>query len=297
MAKEMGYRPNSLMSEIAASRWQKAPVSKGSTLAFIDCSRRKGQIGHAKLGLATREYAASFGYNLEYLRRSDFINSGKLEKVLRNRGITDVIVGPAYEESLTVELDWENFICVQLLPSGMTPASLHSVIKNHYERVTLAWQQAVSHGYERIGITLVDHPVKLIDDFHRLSAVYACQKLFFPHLPAIEPYHFFDPGDDSELFMAWVKANEPDVVLGFSGGYNFVLRAKTKRKIGFIDLHKNDPGGFSGIPDMAEIYEREAVNLLHFCRRTHQWGIPKQRIDHVVEPVWYEGNSLPRKNQ
>jgi hypothetical protein len=95
-------------------------------------------------------------------------------------------------------------------------------------------------------------------------------------------------------FVKWVNANQPDVVIGFSGIFYHVLRDEFKREIPFISLHKHDSIGLSGIPDLSDAYEREGVNLLHFCRRTHQWGIPEQRIDHVVEPVWFEGNSLPR---
>jgi hypothetical protein len=50
----------------------------------------------------------------------------------------------------------------------------------------------------------------------------------------------------------------------------------------------------SGISESNSQCAREAINLLHFSRRTYQWGIPRQRIDHVVEPIWVEGLTLPQ---
>jgi DNA-binding LacI/PurR family transcriptional regulator len=296
-AKELDYRPNSLMSEIASSHWQRAKVAKGSMIAFIDCSRPEDHLGLA-FGPTIREQALSLGYHLEIFRRWEFASSAKLQKDLRNRGITDLILGPVFEKSLIVELGWSKFITVQLCPSGIFPLPLHSVVKNHYNRITLAWQQAVNHGYERIGITLVDHPTRLEDDVSRASAVYACQRHLFPHLPALPPYHFGKNLERTVSFKKWLDATRPDVVMGFTDGFHTMLQAAARRKIAFINLHirKEDPIKFTGIPDLADVYEREGVNLLHFCRRTHQWGIPAQRIDHVVEPIWFEGNSLPQRN-
>jgi LacI family transcriptional regulator len=151
-AKELDYRPNTMMSEIASSHWQQAKVAKGSTIAFVDCNQAECGFGPT-FGPAIREQALSLGYNLVIFRRRDFASSTKLQRALRNQGITDVILGPVFEESPMVELDWSKFICVQLFPSEIFPLPLHSVIKNYYNMVILAWQQAVSHGYERIGIT------------------------------------------------------------------------------------------------------------------------------------------------
>jgi DNA-binding LacI/PurR family transcriptional regulator len=292
-ARDLGYRPNLLMSEIASSHWQQARVAKGSTIAYIECTRPEARIGR-DLGSATRQRAMALGYNLENFSRIDFSSSGKLQTALRNRGITDVILGPTYEKSLTVELDWSKFICVQLLP-GMFPLPLHSVIADYYGVVILAWRQAVEHGYRRIGITLMDHPITLMDDVIRLSAVDACQKYLFGHLPVLEPFHFRRNEFVAAAFVSWVKRNKPEVVIGFNHRFHLILRAEFPKQIPFINLHKSDEMGLTGIPASADVYETEGVNLLHFCRRTHQWGIPEQRIDHVLEPIWFEGNSLPRK--
>ena len=290
-ARELNYRPNLLMSEIASSRWQKAKAAEGSVIAYIDRSRSGVQFG-ADSQEALLEQSSFLGYRLEIFRREDFQNSTRLQRTLRNRGITDVILGPAYDPRQEVQLDWSKFICVQLTPA-LYPLPLHSVIKDHFNGVVLAWQKAVSRGYRRIGIVLLDHPTPIVDDVLRSSAAYACQRYFFPDLPALPPF-YTAPGEGRvKKFFRWIKANTPDVIIGFSSSHYHSFKSEYGYAAPFISLHVDPSAEISGIQEDAAECAREAVNLLHFCRRTYQWGIPKKRIDHVIEPSWLEGISLP----
>ena len=295
-ADELGYRPDPLLSELASSRWQVEKVTGGNVIGFIDRLRPEPDLGFglpAPLTPAATDQARSLGYGLEVFHRVDFSSSAKLQRVLRNRGITDLILGPVREEALTVKLDWDKFICVQLLP-GYFPLPLHSVVKDHFNVVVLAWQKAVSRGYHRIGIVLPEHPNSLIDDVLRSSAVHACQEHFFSNtakLPIFK-YPIHKPG--GKAFVDWVRKTKPDVIIGFSDLHYYHYLSAFHREVSYISLH-TDEVGLSGIPEGAFDCAREAVNLLHFCRRTHQWGIPSLRVDHTIEPTWVEGKSLPEK--
>jgi LacI family transcriptional regulator/LacI family fructose operon transcriptional repressor len=301
LAQEMGYRPSAIMSEIASSRWQNAKATEASVIAYVDRTQRAGHRG-APVDFALSTQAQLLGYRLEIFRREEFGSSAKLQRLLRNRGITEIILGPVFEESLQVTLDWSKFICIQLL-AGQFQLPLHNVVRDHFNGVVLAWQKAVSRGYQRVGAVLFDHqPNRLADDVLRISAVHACQTEYFPHLAAIPPLRFkeYDWRDPTEL-VAWVKANEPDVIIGFSDVHFYTFRAGFGFDTPYVSLHHGDlhtrrgGGDISGIRDDAPSCAREAINLLHFCRRAYQWGIPERRIDHVIEPTWYEGTTLPPK--
>ena len=200
VARELGYRPNLLLSDLASSRWQKAKAAEGSVIAYID--RLRSNISLGSLLDSGRQHAASLGYRFEIFRREEFTSSIKLQKALRNRGITDVILGPVFEESLTLELDWSKFICVQVL-SGLFQLPLHNVVKDHFNAVLLAWQKAVERGYTRIGVILLDHPAPIIDDIQRASATYACQNELYPHLPTLPVLRIrlYDPGACSAVYQ------------------------------------------------------------------------------------------------
>ena len=300
VAEEMGYRPNSLLSELAASRWQGRKLSRGEVIAYIHRIRRSSGIG-TDVSIALQKQASLLGYQLEIFYREDFVSSSKLQRTLRNRGITDIILGAVHEESLTVELDWSKFICVQLL-SGFFQLPLHSVARDHFNSIVLAWTKAVNRGYGRVGVSLFEHPMPLPDDVMRTSAIRACQMDLFPNLPALPPFRYsaknqWTRAEENEQFFRWVDENEPDVIIGFTPGHYFLYREKFGHKPAYINLHNTPLCETCGVREDVEQCAREAVNLLHFCRRTFQWGIPKIRIDHILEPRWAEGHSLPPKGQ
>ena len=296
VCEELGYRPNQVLSELAASRWQSSKVTQGSVIAYVDRFSRT-YVGGEDLVPFLRQQASLLGYQVEVFRRAEFSSSAKLQKALSHRGITDVILGPIFDRASVVEMDWSKFICVQLSP-GLFPLPLHGVVQDYFNAVVLAWQKAVDHGYQRIGAVLLNHPMQIMDDVLRRSAVDACQNYLFSHLPRLSPflYSMIDP-PQIDNFIRWVEATHPEVIIGFNTTHHFIFRSEFHREIPYISLHTNQREGEAGILDAASSCAREAVNLLHFCRRTYQWGIPKERIDHVVEPIWMEGNSLPYKGK
>ena len=288
---DLGYQANAKLSELASARWHKARASVPPTIAYINHGRATEVAGPILLS-ALEKQGASLGYRVETFHRGEYANSAKLQRVLRNRGITDLILGPMFDETLKVELDWEKFICVQVLPA-LSPRPFHSVVRDNFNSVLLAWRKAVARGHRRIGITLVSHstPVPLHDDVQRSSAVHACQTVLFPELPAIIPFKpVLDWPTARRLFAEWVELHRPDVVIGFNDSVQLLHDPRARHRPAFFALHKDSPAGCPGILNDIPLCSAEAVNLLHFCRRTYQWGIPENRIDHVVEPTWCDGD-------
>ena len=293
LCKQLDYRPDRLLSDLASCRWDAGKVRKSSVIAYINRLPITPYIGGLDLIPALRGHASEFGYDVVNYDRARFDSSAQLQRVLRNRGITDVILGPILTEAFIVELDWRKFICVQLFP-GLYPLPLNSVTKDAFDSIVLAWEKAVSHGYERIGVVLMTHPVRVKDDVLRRSAVDACQKYLFPHLPPLTPF-LYQKAPRPEDFLDWFRKCKPEVIIDFNASHREILRAELRRETPYISLHTHDHSDVAGILEGSSECAREAVNLLHFCHRSHQWGVPKQRIDHVIEPTWYQGSSLPEK--
>ena len=244
------------------------------------------------------DQASILGYDLQTFRREEYSSSAKLQRVLLNRGITDIILGPVYKDALTIGLDWSKFICVQFLPA-LFQLPFHSVVKDHFGAVVLAWQKAVAAGYERIGTVLLKQSMSLIDDVLRVSAVHACQTQFFPTLPTLPTLQFENlPGCHAfhpKGYAEWIKVNRPDVVIAFDSAHYHFFRSEFGYNMPYISLHYRGEPHLTGIDDDEGTGCQEVVNLLHSCRRTHQWGIPQRRIDQAIRPIWHEGNSLPKK--
>jgi DNA-binding LacI/PurR family transcriptional regulator len=288
-AQELGYRPDCLLSQMGSARWQRDKMAQGSSIAYLGCERAE----QADVAPLVREQAAVLGYHVEVFQRREFASSSSLQRTLRNRGLTNILIGPITEESLLVELDWPKFICVQLIP-GFFPLQLNAVSVNHFNAVALAWRTAVNYGYRRIGIIFLDHHFPLMDDVMRITAAHTCQHQFFPHLAAIPPFHSTMQDWRPKECTEWVQRNQLDAVIDFNGTHDH-LRFEFGPQLGYCLLHTNQSQGISGISELRGICAREGVNLLHYCQRTNQWGLPSVRIDHVIEPTWFEGTSMPKK--
>ncbi len=290
--EELGYRPDPWLSELASARWSRSKVSRGSVIAYIKTARPSLPLARS-LTEDIRRQAATVGYHLEVFDRAEFSDSSKLQRKLLNRGITEVIFGPVFDRPLDIHLDWNKFICIQVLP-GVSRLPLHSVVRDQFNVVTIAWRKAVTYGYSRIGVALLDHPYQSMDDIMRLCAVHACQNHLFAHLPSIPPFHFTDNNWREKDFIRWIHKNKIDAVIDFTDVHAYLLPELDSR-MGYACLHLGPSRPYSGISDYDQTCAREAINLLHYCRRSYQWGIPQDRIDHVMEPTWVDGNSMPPK--
>jgi LacI family transcriptional regulator len=293
IGEQLGYRVDPWLSELASARWSRDRLSGHSVIAYISSLTSPLQ-PFVDLPDHIRPQAARLGYQLEVFDRTAFSSSSRLQRVLRARGITEIIFGPVYDQLMDIELDWSKFICIQIFP-GIHSLPIHSVIRDQFNVVTLAWRKAVAYGYRRIGIALLDHHFQSVDDIMRLSAVHACQKYLFAHLPSIPVFHFTKENNRARDFVRWVKENHLDAIIDFTQVHAYLL-PKLDPQMGYACLHKSGPKEFSGIAGYDEVCGKEAINLLHYCRRSYQWGLPVDRIDHVLEPTWFEGSTMPRKS-
>jgi len=304
MARTLGYKPHSFLTDLTNQRWKRKKMSD-VTIGYICESQnmRWGGVKDTTEGVILQ--AAKLGYHIDFFYFDEYPTAACLQKVLLARGIEALIINGISETNTFLQLDWHRFITVSAYPLETSPA-VHAVVQNHYVNFIKAWRKAVEYGYVRIGTILLDHGLDLIDDDLRLAGLGICQKRLFPNLAVIEPLEITASLPQTDLNIIkqidkWVKKNRPDAVIGFHGGYHFILRDLGYGSLGFINLHlplsqRNDPCHYqSGMEASNGLIGIETVNLLHMCRKTNQWGIPDRRIDHTVGSVWREGSTLPRK--
>jgi len=302
MARVLDYKPNPLLGDLARQRWKDQKVTR-ITIGCIGESRRMNIGTPCLISKAIKERANELGYHVDFFYLNEYCNSMALQKVLISRGIRDLIINVVLHQNIRLELDWSRFIAVLSHSSGFS-TQLHAVAHNHYGNLIQAWKKAVEYGYKRIGAILFKHEENLIDDELRIAGMLLSQKHLFPDLPAIKPFEIHVGKDfpyPMEACRRWVKKNRLDVVIGFHGGHYQVLQSIGDESIGFINLHLTPEFGKEGIYLQAGVESRaeevgiEAANLLHMCRKTNQWGIPARRIEHVINAVWSDGLTLPRR--
>lgn len=291
VAKEEGYRPNPLLSELAGRRWRADAGQARIPVAFIDHSPltdRTAFYRHYFLGAAAQ--ARERGFLLERFYLTDYPENMRLSQVLETRGVQGVIVGPLRYREPALRLAWDRFSLVSC-GGDFYPPPTHKVQVNQLQTVTLAFRTAIQHGYRRIGAALFLHEEETPDDGERLGAFAYQQFLYRDRLPSLRALTSRDPDE----FRRWVEAERPDVVIGFTDMVLGWLREMGKRvpeDMGFISLHKSDAAECACIDNVEMEVGRAAMEFLEQQIRSNQKGLPEHRRFIYTESVLRMGPSL-----
>lgn len=180
---------------------------------------------------------------------------------------------------------------------------------NHFRAVQQAWDWAWVHGFRRIGLALFDEP-GAIDVQDRTAAFlerqqHAAAEQRVPML-AVMPWMRddvpFQPGripysDAVARMRAWIRAERPEIVLGFNDIFRWLLRDAEKRMshpTAFIDLWIGTPDpALTGLRLYADELGRRAVDWLDSLLRMGEHGVPEQPATMEIDFVWQDGAALP----
>lgn len=300
IAASMGYKPDAMMSRLAVNRWRKQNRSAAVPIAFIQ-EQKPNEIG---IGdeyppfEAMRTQATALGYHLNMLYWPDYPNGKALQRVLRSRGIVAILFGSLYYRDYTKELDLERFICLSGA-RGVFQFPLESVCGDYFKMILLAWNKAVAYGYKRIGLAHIKHTMPLYDDEVRLAAVHTCQTHIHAKLARI-PVLYYYTETESEAYLKWYEKYQPDLVIGFNSHVYRKMKncgLRLHKDFDFMSLHRlSDEKTIAGIPNLTDSSAELMVNLLHRNILSNQYGIPRQMINHVIEPTWVDGVSMRNLN-
>lgn len=299
-ARRLGYRPDPVMAAIAASRWHGRTHHKTITFGYIS------QFHHPASGMDRTNWAGAearadeLGCRLDHLVLEDYRDSSALQRTLTARGLTGLIIGSFYEATPTLTLNWAKFCAVSI---GITPHQppLHAVAQDAFDGALLAWRQVRAFGYPRPGMVIASHESKIHaedDDNRRAAALvlHASCKSSDSVPPLI--YNMTDPYDIKvRRLRTWHKRWKPDAVIGFNAETQFRLTddvgIRVPEQVGYAQLIVLPEYNTAGIKEAADEIGAAAVDLLQFTLRTNQWGLPKTRIRHYLEPQWLDGPTLP----
>ena len=238
VAQQIGYRPDPVLARIAASRWRTRQNPSDSVVAFV-VSPHPWHADNVEMSPALRLSAAEvgeqLGYRVERFKLHDYTNPKNLARVLFHRGIRAVIFGPIMAEQVIAEFPWDEFTCVGCHVGYYQPP-VNVVVPDFHHAVVNVWREALSAGYKRIGVALLQE-MEAVDRFDKVSAALFCQSQLSPDLPSVPLQHF--PIGDQREFKAWLKRYRPDVVLGFNDTVAWWLDrvgAVVPEQVGFVSL-------------------------------------------------------------
>ncbi|MCF3649389.1 LacI family DNA-binding transcriptional regulator [Synoicihabitans lomoniglobus] len=299
MADKLGYRPDPALSNLARQRWAGHETGSGAALAYLIDSRMANADQHRRFLDPARARAEGRGYLLHEFDLAEYSSMKAASRVLNHRGIRGLLV-PQFAHTngpSLFEMPAANFtvVCLDL---GWVSVPFHIVAPDMFENTRRVWREVVNRGYKRIGGAILSHTPQAVDDAARYGASAASQHEFIPkkdRIPLLTTDHA-----DRAGFMKWFERHEPEVVIAFiSRVYDWILetgrRVPEDVAVASLSVFPDQTPEVSGVLRQVDNIGITGVDALIAAMHEHEWGIPTLQRKLSLEPIWYEGTSLPSK--
>ena len=299
-AKALDYQPDPELARAMKLVRTKKKKSSQAILAVIreflpDDELQRGCCHFVPLEYIQRS-AESYGYvTEEFWLGRDGLTPQRLSDILHARGIEGIIVSPQSVSMPCKELDYSRFASVALGYTMKQP-SLHRSTTNLVPGLQAVMAQLQSRGYKRIGVAIS----QWLDD--RTQNVYSSGMLHFQYSQSkgqSAPLLLFPHNDfkrDEEVFYAWMKEHQPDVLITFEKHIPTWLKKmglSIPEDIGLV-VHDWTPSmkGWAGIDHRREYLAHGAVDLVAMQLMRNERGIPPVPRQISIPPAWVEGPSI-----
>lgn len=306
VADQMGYRPDPLLSSLVVYRHSKRPVRVQSSLVWLNHWDQPDRLRaeHREFDAYWRGASAAaerFGYRLEEIRWTADITAERFERILLTRGVRGVLIPPHPSVPDWGGFDWSKFSIIRFGLSVPSPDS-HLVTSDQQRATVMALKKISSYGYQRIGMVVGDHLDRNIGGNYT-GGFYAAQQLLKLRsvksllITEEEAYHR-QPGKVKDALRRWLVKAKPDAVLTTDiliPAFIRELGYRIPEDIAVAGTSISDIPVDAGINQNGEAIGRTAVEMLVGLVNVNERGEPPAPCRILVESLWQDGKSLPRK--
>ena len=302
LARARGYTSNPLASALFSQVRTRKPRGDHNVIAYLNtwwpkrawetCNTKTGQFR----GAAQR--AAELGFRLEnFWLREPGMTPTRLAQILKARGIRGVLIGPLQDQDASLELPWNDFALAAIGYSLRTPA-VSRACHAHFRGMFRSMDELIGRGYRRIGyVTSKD----LEDRVNSLwGAAYRFNQQRLTARNRIEPLVFAGEAD-RRVLQRWLGSARPDAVVNAVPGVFELLTElawRAPQDVGFVHLDLPThlkKSQVTGVEQLWEIVGAGALDLVASQLYTNTCGVPVHHVTHLVEGVWYEGETITAK--
>jgi LacI family transcriptional regulator len=300
-AEKLGYRPDPMLSSLAAYRKSKQAIGISSTIAWINQwpdpkdLRRLHEFDAYWKGAA--DAAARLGYRLEEFVLSENLSSERLHHILTARGVRGILVPPHAHGLAMTGFDWSRFSTVRFGLS-ITHPRVHVVTSDQMNCAKMAFDRVHERGYRRIGFVSSRRFDRNTAGNFRAGYLSA-QDLFVPPRKQLASL-LLDEEPTPALARSlkrWLKIEKPDAVITTHAALASVLAKlgiRVPRDLAVAALSVLDGNFDSGVDqnsfEVGQVAMRTLAGLIH----QNECGIPQYCRRILVEGRWVDGSSLPR---
>ena len=301
-AREMGYRPDPMLSALALYRQGKGNIEIGSVIGWINHWPASKELRKYKEFDAYWEGASKsaekFGYRLDEFVCNEQINAQRLEKILRARSVNGILIPPHPASTDWSGFRWDQYASVRLGSSCANPG-LHLVASDQYSNTILAFQEIKARGYRRIGF--LSGRASLRRGLFKAGFVTAqSDAKIEDHLQPISPLILDEkePAADEKRLMRWMKQYRPDAILtDVAAAQEMLCKAsyKVPDDVGLAALSILDGRADAGIYQNPEEIGRVGILLTISLINDGARGISPIFQQILIAGQWVDGSSLPAR--
>jgi LacI family transcriptional regulator len=298
-AKALGYRPDPMLSALAAYRKNQTKKSIGAELAWINCWPDPQRLRKFKefdlYWTGAFEEAERAGYRLEEFCCPAKLTPERLAKILRARNIRGLLLTPAGPLAAPQwgSFDWSQFSVVRFGYSLPAPPA-HLVTSDQLMDGLIAFENMWRHGYRRIGMVMWS---KQGTRAVRFSAGYLYAQLRVEAKLRLPPLILTEDSAHKDAALgAWLKREQPDAILTDVADLHQWLKKMNYRvpqDIGLAALSVLDGEADAGIDQNSREIGRAAVQTLISLIHHNECGIPQIPREVLVTGRWVDGHTLP----
>ena len=292
-ARVLAYVPDPVVQQMASHLSQCRRKESGLAIAWINAwNTRTGwrQVEPFRAMFnGAQAAAAAGGFHLdEFWIKEPGITGGKLSRILAQRGIERIIIGPISHGGGHLTLDWEKFSVVALGYS-MTAPQVNRVSNHQLRSIRTAIRHLSRGGHWRIGLCIDKaHDVRVDQSWTTGMAQHQWET---PPGQRVAP--FLSRKWDPSAMADWVVAEQPDAILTHYYQLPEILEADSRIDPGKITIAMLDwPGGAPHLPGIDQRHFEigaAAVEQVIGQANRYERGLPAIPKVYMVEGVWTEG--------
>ncbi len=299
-ARELGYRPDPMLSALSARR-RHGRVRANLALLVDDCWRDKqanpeGTDWLDEIVRGMRAGAERHGYTLTELLINKHLRAWRHpDRVLTARGMAGLFLLPLNAPDAKLpELDWSHYSVVAVgVPPGT--ARWHRAGADAYGTMHMICEHLRARGVRRVGLA------RQLDTITRMRGEWlgALSKEWFLPDQAMEivlPY--LPPEMNQKSFTEWFLREKPEVVVTYERKvveWIETTGARVPEDAGMVMLSsgRHMPGGETGIVQDIDQVGEGAVDLMHGLILRGEKGAPSTAgRELLVSARWVEGATL-----
>lgn len=306
MAARLGYRPNAVVAQLMAQLRSARTSRLQAKLALVNANLDPNAFSeHPTIPIyveGCERRAQGLGYDFDRFWLHDpELTAERWLRILSARGIKGlVLVGLMDTNHLPAHLEpvWRAFPSVVTGVRTRDPA-LSFCCVDHYDLALSAFKRAVALGYRRPGLVLDDVIDALVE--RRFSAGYVAAQRNVGRADRIPVFGDVSGARRAELFRAWLKRYEPDVVFTLYNSVLGWLKAEGRRipeDIGVIQLEwRASRPEIAGMNQHNLVTGEAAVDMVVSQIHNNETGIQEFPRSTMIGATWMDGRSIRSAGQ